>query len=65
MWPSIVISAAIFAAYHASLWMLFPMFVLGAAAAWLTWRQRSLWPAIALHVLYNGLAVGFAFFLPR
>jgi membrane protease YdiL (CAAX protease family)/NAD-dependent dihydropyrimidine dehydrogenase PreA subunit len=61
MWPSIVLSAVLFAAYHANLWLFFPMLVFGLALGWLTWSRRSLWPAISLHILYNGLAVIAAF----
>ena len=31
--------------------------VLGLFLAYLTWRTGSLWPAILVHVLHNGLAV--------
>ena len=65
MWPSIVISSVLFASYHMNLWMVFPTVILGAALGWLAWTRRSLWPAIALHVLYNGVAVAAAFLLAR
>ena len=61
MWPGIVISSVLFAAYHASVWLFFPMLVLGVALGWLGWTRRSLWPPIALHVAYNALAVAAAF----
>jgi len=64
-WPAILLSAALFAAYHVSLWLFFPMLVLGAALGWLAVARRSLWPAIALHVMYNSLAVAAAFLVPR
>jgi membrane protease YdiL (CAAX protease family) len=38
------------------------MLVLGVALGWLAWRQRSVWPAIALHSLYNAVAVAAAFY---
>lgn len=60
-WVAIVSSAALFAAYHFTLWLLVPTFVLGLALGWLTWERRSLWPAIILHALYNGTAVVAAF----
>jgi len=65
MWPAIGISAVLFAAYHASVWLFFPMLVLGVALGWLAWTRRSLWPAIAMHVLYNGLAVAAAFLVAK
>ena len=64
-WPAIFVSAALFAAYHVTLWLFMPMFVLGVATGWLTVSRRSLWPAIALHVMYNSVAVAAAFMVPR
>jgi membrane protease YdiL (CAAX protease family)/NAD-dependent dihydropyrimidine dehydrogenase PreA subunit len=64
-WPAILISAALFAAYHVNLWLFVPMFALGAALGWLAVARRSLWPAIALHIMYNSLAVAAAFLVPR
>lgn len=62
---AIVGSAALFALSHASLWAIVPMFALGCALAWLAWERRTLWPSIALHVVYNGLVVGAAYWLAR
>jgi len=61
MWVGIGASAALYALFHASVWMFVPMVVLGVALGWLVWTRRSLWPAVALHVLYNGAAVAAAF----
>jgi len=44
MWPGIVFQAALFAAFHRSWWLLFPMFVLGVVLGWLAERTDSLWP---------------------
>lgn len=57
IWPAIVIQALLFAAFHRSWWLLLPMTVLGIALGWLAHERRSLWPAIALHALYNALSV--------
>lgn len=65
MWPAIAISSLLFAVYHASAWLFFPMLALGVALGWVAWTRRSLWPAISLHVLYNALAVTAAFLVPR
>jgi membrane protease YdiL (CAAX protease family) len=65
MWPAIAVSSVLFAVYHASVWLFFPMLALGVALGWVAWTRRSLWPAIALHVLYNALAVTAAFLVPR
>lgn len=65
MWAAIGVSAAVYAAYHIELWLFVPTLVLGVALGWLAWTRRSLWPAIALHVLYNAAAVAAAFALTR
>lgn len=64
-WPAIVGTAAIFAAYHATAWTFAPMFALGVALGWLAWTRRSLWAAISLHALYNGVIVAAAYWLAR
>lgn len=57
-WPAIIAQAVLFAAFHRSWWLLFPMTVLGVALGWLAHERKSLWPAIALHAAYNALTVG-------
>lgn len=57
----IIVQAALFAAFHRSLWLLFPTFVLGVALGWLAHRRESLWPPIMLHSLYNAITVAAAF----
>jgi membrane protease YdiL (CAAX protease family)/Fe-S-cluster-containing hydrogenase component 2 len=64
MWPAIAISAVVFALYHLNAWLFVPMTALGVALGWLARTRKTLWPAIALHVLYNGLAVTAAFLVP-
>lgn len=65
MWMGIGVSALLYAAYHTNLWLFAPTAVLGVALGWLTWTRRSLWPAIALHVLLNTTAVAAAFATAR
>ncbi len=65
MWPAIVVSAALFAFAHVTAWAVVPTFVLGIALGWLAWTRGSVWPAIALHTLYNGVVVGAVFWLVR
>jgi membrane protease YdiL (CAAX protease family) len=65
MWWGIGISSLLYAAYHLNLWLFVPTVVLGIALGWLTWTRRSLWPAVALHVLYNATAVAAAFATSR
>lgn len=60
-WPAIIVQALLFAAFHRSLWMLMPMFVLGVILGWLANSRDSLWPPIALHALYNAITVVLAF----
>lgn len=61
-WPAVLGGALAFAFLHASVWSLLPLTVLGAGLGWLAIRSRSLWPAVAAHVLYNGVFVGAAFY---
>jgi membrane protease YdiL (CAAX protease family)/Fe-S-cluster-containing hydrogenase component 2 len=65
VWPAIALSAALFALSHATAWTFVPTLVLGLSAGWLTTRRGSLWPAIALHGLYNGVVVAVAYWLAR
>lgn len=64
-WPAIIAQAVLFAAFHRSWWLLFPMTVLGVALGWLAHERKSLWPAIALHAAYNSLTVGAVVWLSR
>jgi membrane protease YdiL (CAAX protease family)/NAD-dependent dihydropyrimidine dehydrogenase PreA subunit len=56
-WPAIAISALVFAGFHINPWTFVPVAVMGAAAGWVALRYRSVWPAYALHLAYNGIAV--------
>lgn len=60
---ALVAQASLFALYHFTPWMVVPTFVLGLAAGWIARTRESLWPAIALHALYNAVPVGIAFWL--
>lgn len=60
-WPAIVVQALLFAAFHRSVWMFVPMFMLGVVLGWLAHARDGLWPPIALHALYNGITVVVAF----
>jgi len=60
-WGGILASAGLYAAFHFSVWMFLPTFVLGIALGWLVRARGGLAPAIALHVLYNAAAVAAAF----
>lgn len=65
MWPAIVGTAALFSAYHMTAWTVVPLFLLGIALGWLAWTRRSLWAAISLHALYNGVVVAAAYWIAR
>jgi membrane protease YdiL (CAAX protease family)/NAD-dependent dihydropyrimidine dehydrogenase PreA subunit len=58
-------SAVLFAAFHLSAWLFLPLVVMGLAAGWLAVRRGSLWPAYALHLTYNAVAVFAAFVLAK
>lgn len=64
-WPGIVLSAAVFAAYHVTPWWWISTSVLGVATGWLASTRRTLWPAIALHMLYNGVVIAAVFHVAR
>lgn len=53
--------AVLFAAYHFSVWMLVPTFLLGLACGYLAQHRGSLWPAVALHALFNAVPVAIVF----
>jgi membrane protease YdiL (CAAX protease family)/Fe-S-cluster-containing hydrogenase component 2 len=65
MWVAIGTTAVLYAAFHANVWLFAPSAFLGVALGWLAWTRRSLWPACALHVLYNAAAVAAAFITSR
>lgn len=64
-WPAILATAVIFAGYHVTAWTLVPLLALGIALGWLAWSRRSLWAAILLHALYNGVVVAAAYWLAQ
>jgi membrane protease YdiL (CAAX protease family) len=52
-----VISAALFSLSHQQLDVFVPLFALGLALAWVFYYTRSLWTNVALHSLFNAIAV--------
>jgi len=58
-----LITSAIFAGSHFSLWALPLNLLLGFATAWLAYKSKTIWPAVALHALYNATVVLAAFYL--
>jgi sodium transport system permease protein len=55
---SVVVSAAVFSAYHLNLHQLPTTFVVGLALGSVVVLSGSIWPAVLLHLLHNGLALG-------
>ncbi len=55
--PTLVASAAVFAALHLAPALLLPVFVTGLLLGFLYHRTGSLWPCIAVHAAQNLLAV--------
>ncbi|MBE3561433.1 MAG: CPBP family intramembrane metalloprotease [Ktedonobacteraceae bacterium] len=51
-----VFSALIFAVAHADPGSFPVLFIIGLVLAYLRWRSGSIWPAIVLHLLNNGLS---------
>jgi membrane protease YdiL (CAAX protease family) len=56
-------SAIVFAASHLTLWTLVPLAVLGAFLGWLVLAKGSVWPAFAVHALYNAVPLVAAFYV--
>jgi len=55
--PGVLASAALFSAIHAQLTVFVPLFILGVVLAWVFYYTRSLWTSIALHAVFNSIAV--------
>lgn len=55
--PAVILSAALFSLAHVVPVLLLPLFVLGVALAIVTERSASIYPAIALHALNNGISL--------
>ena len=56
-----VVSAFIFGVLHGQVNVFLDTFVLGLVLAWLVDKTDSLWPAIGLHMLKNGIAFSYLF----
>lgn len=57
-WPlGAIVSGAIFGAVHLQLTVFIPLFGLGVVLAWVYERTGSIWTAILLHAVFNGLSV--------
>ncbi len=61
-WVGIIVSSIVFGLIHFEPSVAVGTTLLGMVMAWFTWKSKSLWPAIAIHVINNtiGLTVMFA-----
>lgn len=53
----ILFSGFLFGFYHLRLSQVIPLVFLGLYLAYLTWRTGSIWPAVLVHIVHNGIAV--------
>ena len=56
-WPAILIASAIFAMFHAQPQHWPPLFALSVALGYNYERCGRLWPAILIHMLFNGVNI--------
>lgn len=56
-----LVSAGLFAVLHLQPLALVPIMILGLIFAYLYHRSESIWPAVAMHVLTNGIGLGAAY----
>lgn len=54
---ALVVAAALFAAFHLSVYRFAPVFLVGLAVGGVAWRTGSLLPAMGLHAAYNALNI--------
>ena len=54
---AIMISAALYMLLHFNPWWSLQIYMLGLVLGFLAWRCGSIWPAVAVHAINNGLAV--------
>jgi membrane protease YdiL (CAAX protease family) len=62
VWPATLASAALFAIVHPAI-SIIPVFILGACAALVYERSRSLLAPMIAHAVYNGCVIGAQTFL--
>jgi sodium transport system permease protein len=61
---SVTVSALLFALFHLNIYQLPTAFFMGLVLGSLTVACGSVWPAVLLHFLHNGLALGFQLYNP-
>jgi hypothetical protein len=63
-WMGIVVTAAIFSAFHFQFFGFFPRMALGVVLGAIYWYSGSLWTAIIAHFIYDGFIIVLAYFNP-
>ena len=63
-WMGIVLTAAIFSAFHFQFFGFFPRLLLGIVLGAIYWYSGSLWTAILAHFLYDGSIIVLAYLHP-
>jgi membrane protease YdiL (CAAX protease family) len=63
-WVGILLSAALFSAFHQQFFGFLPRLALGALLGAIYWYSGSLWTAILVHFLYDALLVTLIYFNP-
>ena len=63
-WMGIVLTAAIFSAFHFQFFGFFPRLALGIVLGTIYWYSGSLWPAIIAHFIYDGFIIVLVYFNP-
>lgn len=57
LWGGILLSAALFSAFHFSIGLLVPVFIFGIVLGWLYARTGSIYPSMAAHAVQNMIAL--------
>ena len=58
-------SACMFGVIHLNPWQAIPAFMMGLLFGWIYWRTRSLWAAIFMHAVNNGLSIALTWAFPH
>ena len=59
-WPTIICAACAFGVFHYYLFKFPVTAALGVVLGYLCWQSRSIWPAVVMHALHNGVTVSLA-----
>ncbi len=60
-WVGIIVSSIVFGLIHLEPSVAVGTSILGMVMAWFTWKSKSLWPAIVIHVINNAFGLTFMF----